>query len=457
MVEKNKFFLGSPPEKTIQGLDYSKMELVKPIKISEKEIAKGGFGKIYYNLYKIIDNDKEIELVKKEFEYKLNHDEIKDLFDKYNRMKDADMDVLKIYTDGKDLYSENLNKDGKIALSWNNDLKNEKEDIYEKIKDSIEIKNINEVIHKIFIESAKSKDAGVIIPQDALFYLVNEDNEKKQNIDFIVGDYDMIEEGKIGDYNIALKTLANNLNSFKKFIDKYAKEGKKQEYFNEINKAMNFDFINEVDDDFGENGDVISEVLFFNDKYNDKILTQNGLKNISEYTEEDFVFKEIFSPDSDKNKVLEIINDKYNKNFSIDQIVFNKNEINEKTRLFVGDLSNGDAEILNNRKEPLMIAGQVYFIGDKEIEKIPDNFEVTERALFDRSNLKEIGNNVTFHGQLSLNNLGKIKISDNLQANKIEMIDTFVSDDDLKKLEEMKKEGKIYSYIFWDDEDMDWY
>lgn len=449
-IDKDKFFLGSSPEKNNSDLWESKIKLIEPVKINTEEISEGGFGRIYENLYKAVSHGKEIKLVRKEYFDGLSDDEIMDILKKSSHFDDSGMKSLKMYTDGESLYSKNLNEDGKIALSWNNDVNNEE---YENLKNSIEIDNVENVVDNLVNESIKALKYGMCLNQDVLMFVVDSKKEN-QNIDFLAGDYDMINETKSGDYGASLITLTNNLIAFKKFIDKFVKKDKIQEYYEIIDKKMGFDFTSDFDDSFGDDDEVLNEWIFAQEE--NKILTQDGLKDISEYDHDnDFVFKEWIDGESDKGKVLEIINDKYHKNFSIEQIESDKEKITEKTRLFIGDLGRGDEELLNNRENELMITGQMYFIGSKNIKKIPNGMEVVGRALFDKSSLSEISDGVKFYGESSFNNIPKLKISGNVEAINLKLINTMIEKEDLERLKELKKSGKVGDYMLYDEYE-DW-
>jgi hypothetical protein len=85
-----------------------------------------------------------------------------------------------------------------------------------------------------------------------------------------------------------------------------------------------------------------------------------------------------------------------------EEVTFLKSEIDENTRVYCGVLDSKDWGLLVNRRNRLMVVGDIIFDNCQNVEKLPDGLQIYGRASFRNClNLKEIGNYVVFRGSAS--------------------------------------------------------
>lgn len=388
MSERKPFYIGSPPKtkkdwdgsqkRTVAGIEvpkeerkiegeFSEIHLIEPIGIEPPEfISSGYFGKVYKEFYKIVENGEEVILAKKEFksDRELTSDKIIKTFGIQSRLKKVGIPVLDLYTDGKSIYSPFLNRDGVIAVSANNLISSYPERGIANLKKSLLdreliIQNLSEVLYKILDTAIKLKSANILLRQDCLFFLLKEStNSEDITVDFLVGDFDLLEVSYKQDLSYeSLITLGEN---FFDFIKKYTYNGVKQGYLKQIQEKLN-------------------PTLKI-----DQVFTQNGVKNTSDLDfSNDFIFKRgKITRNTTDQQLAQIISKQTDKEYRSNEIARTIEKITEETRYYIGHLENGDEDILNNRKSPLHIEGEVYFRDSTSLVTIPEGASFGGRADF---------------------------------------------------------------------------
>ncbi len=164
-----------PENRDIKG-KYSEIFFIEEVvEIDPVRISGGNFGDVYKKIYKIVENGKDVILAKKEFKgtTKPSSTEMRRLFEIQSDLKNVGIPVLDIYTDGESLYSPYLNRDGIVVVSGNNEPPSSYESEVGEIRffdEKIKIKNLDEVLDKILDVSIKSRNAGVLLSLDCLFF-----------------------------------------------------------------------------------------------------------------------------------------------------------------------------------------------------------------------------------------------------------------------------------------------
>ena len=103
----------------------------------------------------------------------------------------------------------------------------------------------------------------------------------------------------------------------------------------------------------------------------------------------------------------------------LERVAERKEEITSNTLIYVGDLGPNDYEILNQRSEPLIFAGNINFEGSKNLTKIPQGsvFHRPANFCFIRS-LSSISASVEFHADAYFSYSSVTRISSNVEFRK---------------------------------------
>ena len=234
----------------------------------DKKIGHGGFGEVVEQ--SVMSNGREIKFAKKiskkNKEGAFTTEEIERQLEVYDRLKSGGLKTFTTFrTDGKAFYSTLLNKKGIIALSGNNmpPSKTDSDISYkESLAHKVEINNLSEVLEEIKKQAILASKVGITLSSDSLFFLVPESgSEAPVDIDFIIGDFDIVTASDARKNRSAYRSLAKLKICTEKFLDKYAKSEKEANYYLEAASVLN---PNLLDDD--------------------KVLVESGIKNINDYS-----------------------------------------------------------------------------------------------------------------------------------------------------------------------------
>ncbi|MEA3323078.1 MAG: hypothetical protein U9Q12_02550, partial [Patescibacteria group bacterium] len=188
--------------------------------------------------------------------------------DIYKRLKGGGLKTFTTFrTDGEAFYSTFLNKDGVIALSGNNMPPSKAEqdiDYKELLAHKIEINNLDEIIEQIIEQAILASKVGVTLSYDSLFFLVPENNiTVPVDIDFIIGDFDIVTANYFKKNRSAYDSLGNLEVCIKKFLAKYAKKERETDYYFKVSEKLN----PKLEDN--------------------QLFVKDGIKNIGDYSSED--------------------------------------------------------------------------------------------------------------------------------------------------------------------------
>src|SRR3989344_7253834 len=113
--------------------------------------------------------------------------------DIYKVCKDAGLKVIPTYrvdVDKRIALMTDLNTNGRLALSANN-VSAEGPNPCEFISS---INNVESFLDKMFDHSSNAGRSHIALPRDAYFFLVDKDNPRQENLDFLIGDFDDVTE-----------------------------------------------------------------------------------------------------------------------------------------------------------------------------------------------------------------------------------------------------------------------
>ena len=359
------FLANKPPE---EGIGHAIFRTLRGGVISKK-VSSGNFGETSSSHYFVVGEDgRKIDLVKKSF-FDNNEDTntvIKDSMRIQSALQDVGVPTLPLYTDGKSLFSPNLNTENITALSGNNDAP---QDFNPNIIK--QIKNIDALLDSLMDIVVKASKAKVALKWDCLFFLYN---NKEETVEPIIGDFDLLHFSKNG--HLSTNSLNQITDNIRLFINAYIKTPVMWEYLDKIDKRLAKPYR------IPQN----------------HIFTDSGLKHVNDCQPTDFIFQiGKMTDDIPKSKLAQIIYMQANEKYTEEQIATDPREITENTRCYLGDLTNNDEDILNSRQSPLRIIGKVFFQKTSTLKRIPDNIVFDGNVLISGApNLNSIGENVTF-------------------------------------------------------------
>jgi len=338
-----KIIIGSPPQrpKNCEG-EVCLISYIEELE-DQGEISSGFHGIVRQKLYRVIENGKEVILVRKEFHEGISKERIRQIFEIHNLLKEAGIPVLDLYTDGEHIYSPYLNQNGVIALSANTGNKppstySSKDGVetFDSEKQKFIFNNFDELLDKIIDIFIKSREVGVWLTLDCLFFLVDSLDKEKQNVSLLIGDFDLLEKMKRRDITtLALEELRCGL---VEFIEKYTDKKVNPEYLQQIEDKLN---------------PTIKD---------DEVFTDHGVKKASDFDPEHdriVAVGPITEATSDE-KFTQIMNKKNGTNYEVGEIARRPEDINENTRYYEGDLDDSHLDIFKNKiKHPFVLNGNL--------------------------------------------------------------------------------------------------
>ncbi len=119
--------------------------------------------------------------------------------------------------------------------------------------------------------------------------------------------------------------------------------------------------------------------------------------------EKDFVLKagEFTTATSDE-KLTQIINKQEGKNYAVGEVARTVDEITEETRCYIGDLTDKDYKLLNNRKNPLDVLGGANFRSWTPLISLPENIFFSGDVSFGGcKTLTTLPENISFGGNVN--------------------------------------------------------
>ncbi len=194
-------------------------------------------------------------------------------------------------------------------------------------------------------------------------------------MDILVGDFDILQKNK--GIDVAYRSLGGLITSISFFIDRFVEEGEKESYLQLIKDRLC--------PDVGK----------------DEVFTDNGVKLSCDFDfEKDTVVKrgEITEVTTDE-QLAKIVSKQTGKNYEPEDIARTADDITEKTRYYMGDLSNEHEHVLTDRTSPLCVEGDVDFKYNHKIKSIPIGLSVLGDVSFlFCDNLESIGEGFSVGG-----------------------------------------------------------
>jgi len=143
----------------------------------------------------------------------------------------------------------------------------------------------------------------------------------------------------------------------------------------------------------------------------DHLATGRGNISTKDFDPEiDFILKTGKITETPDEKLVEIINKIEGTNYKTEEIARTPEEITEDTRYYTGSLDERYVDLLNNRKNPLTIEGDIDFKGCTSLTSLPENITFKGEANFEGcTSLVFLSENILFEKYVFFKNCTSLK------------------------------------------------